>query len=303
MPAPTPPDATPSQPPPPPPDAAPAGPPECENPALRLPVVFNVMRATPGGDLTFDSEGFMVAPDGRDITRTARSGMSQMLINNAVQGFGVIEGIELMPDGAVVVTNRQAGSLVVLDRMNGGGRRRAIDLAEPVKVLRAPGGRLYVAGALGDLFLVEPDTGKVTSIARTNGHLRGLSYSLDFKTLYISDSGNRALLTAKVRPDGTVDPPVMFAKGLGSFADGVATDICGNVFISDNNGGPLLRVNAAAKVEMVSPLNGDSVAGLAFGSGKQGWDDHSLYAVSDRDNAIYEIKLGVRGAPPLPNEP
>jgi sugar lactone lactonase YvrE len=159
-----------------------------------------------------------------------------------------------------------------------------------------------VAGALGELFLVEPASGKVTSIAQTNGHLRGLSYSLDYKTLYISDSGNKALLTAKVRPDGTVDAPVTFARGLGTFADGVATDICGNVFVSDKNGGPLLRVTPAAKVEMVSPLNGDHVAGLAFGSGKQGWDDHSLYGVSEQDSAIYEIKLGVRGAPPPPNE-
>ena len=54
---------------------------------------------------------------------------------------------------------------------------------------------------------------------------------------------------------------------------------------------------------MVSALDGNDVAGLAFGSGKQGWDDHALYGVSDsgRDvGAIYEIKIGIRGAPPLP---
>jgi hypothetical protein len=53
-------------------------------------------------------------------------------------------------------------------------------------------------------------------------------------------------------------------------------------------------------MEMVSALDHNDVAGLAFGSGKQGWDDHTLYGVSSHQGLIYEIKLGVRGAPPPP---
>jgi sugar lactone lactonase YvrE len=246
----------------------------------------------------------MIAADGRDIARMSRSGPPQMLINNALFGNGGLDGIETLADGSVVVTERSNDRLTRIDPQgpNQFRNRRTIDLPEPVKVLRAPNGGLYVASALGDLFMVDPNGNRANPIAHTNGHLRGLTYSPDFKTLYISDSGNKVLLSAKIRADGTVDPPVELAKPLGPYPDGIAADICGNIFVADNNGGPLLRVTAAGKIEMVSSLDGNDVAGLAFGSGKQGWDDHALYGVSDNNDrgAIYEIRIGVRGAPPLP---
>jgi sugar lactone lactonase YvrE len=280
----------------PPPDATPS---ECADPALKLPVQFTVTRASPAGDLAFDGDGFMVSFDGRDLTRVARGVRPEMLISGALPFNNTVEGMELMPDGTVMVADRQADELVRLDPRNQ-KRTRPIGIPQPVKVLRAPNGSLYVASVTGELFLVEPDSGRISSLARTSGRLRGLTYSVDHKVLYISDSGNRQLLSARVRPDSTIDPPAMFAKGLGIYPDGLATDICGNVFVADNNGGPLLRVTPAAKVETVSNLDGNDVAGLAFGSGKQGWDERSLYAVSDRNGALYEIKIGVRGAPPLP---
>jgi hypothetical protein len=298
-------DARPTTTPPPTPDAgtppADTAPPvaaECLDSSLRQPVQFTTQRGTPGGDLTFDSNGFMVSLDGRDIVRTARGGRPEMVLANVLPPFsrGGVDGLGMLPDGTVVVADTNGDSLVLSNGPR--NQRRSVDINAPGKFLLAPNGNLFITGAQnGELFSVDPATGRSTVIAMTDGRLRGLTYSLDFKTLYMSDSKNRVLLSAKVRPDGTVEPPQVWIRNTGVFPDGMATDICGNVYVSDDSGGPLLRVTPAGKVEMVSALDHNDVAGLAFGSGKQGWDDHTLYAVSDHQGLIYEIKLGIRGAP------
>jgi hypothetical protein len=299
---PVPPSATPPT-----PDAAPVpvdtAPPvaaECVDNSVRQPVQFTTSRGAPGGDLTFDGNGFMVSLDGRDIVRMARGGRPEMLLANVFPPFnrnGEIDGLGLLPDGTLVMTDTNNNSLVLSAR----NQRRSVDINSPGKFLVAPSGNLFIAGAQdGELFSFDPGSGRTTVAAMTDGRLRGLTYSLDYKTIYMSDSKNRVLLSAKLRPDGTVEPPQVWVRGTGFFPNGMATDICGNVYVADNSGGPLLRVTPAGKMEMVSPLDRNDVAGLAFGSGKQGWDDHTLYGVSNHQGLIYEIRLGVRGAPPPP---
>jgi hypothetical protein len=297
---------TPPSRPPSPPDAAPVpvdtAPPvaaECVDNTLRQPVQFTSQRGAPGGDLTFDNNGFMVSLDGRDIVRMSRGGRPEMVLANVLPPFnrgGGIDGLGMLPDGTVVVTDTNGDSLVLSNGQR--NQRRSVDINAPGKVLLAPNGSLFVTGAQnGELFSFEPGTGRTTVLAMTDGRLRGLTYSLDFKTLYISDSKNRVLLAAKLRPDGTVEPPQVWVRGTGVFPDGLTTDICGNVYVADNAGGPLMRVTPGGKMEMVSALDHNDLAGLAFGSGKQGWDDHTLYAVSSHQGLTYEIRLGVRGAP------
>jgi sugar lactone lactonase YvrE len=284
----------------PPPDMAPPVAAECVDNALKQPIGFDVTRGQPGGDLTFDSSGFMVSLDGRDIVRMARGARPDLLVNNAVPPFNrSVDGLGVLADGTVVITDTNGNSLMFSNNMR--NTRREIDLSGPGKFLVGPNGNLLVAGAQGgEIYSVEPGNARVTVLARVDARFRGLTYSLDYKTIYLSDSKNGALHSAKLRADGTVEPPQVWVRGLGVFPDGVTTDICGNVYVSDRNGGPLLRVTPAGKLETVTTLNRNEVSGLAFGSGKQGWDDHTLYGVSERQGQIYEIRLGVRGLPPPP---
>jgi hypothetical protein len=284
-----------------PPDTAPPPVNECADSSLKLPVQFTVRRAQPAGDLAFDGDGFLVSFDGRDLTRLARGGMPEMLALRPGRPNSTIDGLEWLPNGSVALADRQNDVVMLLDPHAPPQRRPdEVQVPQPVKILQAPNHSLYVTSAGGDLFLADPISGHAQSILRTGGHLRGLVYSVDFKSLYISDSSNRSLISVHIRPDSTVDAPTVVTRGLGSFADGIAIDACGNVYVSDNNGGALVRVTPTGKLETVSPLDGNEVAGLAFGSGKQGWDDHTLYAVGDRSGNFYEIKVGIRGAPPLP---
>jgi sugar lactone lactonase YvrE len=137
-------------------------------------------------------------------------------------------------------------------------------------------------------------------VERFNGSLRGITFSPDFKTLYVANRENASLHGMNVRPDGTVENARVITRNLGSSPDGLATDICGNIYVADRTGDPLVRVTPTGQVEEVVDM-GTPLSSLAFGSGKQGWDERSLYAVSEGRAAVFEIRLGVRG--PLPPAP
>jgi hypothetical protein len=79
----------------------------------------------------------------------------------------------------------------------------------------------------------------------------------------------------------------------------VGDEHCGVAIVADREGAPLLRVTPAGRIETVTDLWAP-VSALAFGSGRQGRDARSLYAVSEARGGVYEKELDVPGAPPLP---
>jgi hypothetical protein len=265
---------------------------------VHLPVVLGMRRATPSSDLTFDSEGYLLILDGRGVTRLAYGATPQMLIPDAVFSRRV-DGLLALPNGDVLIADYDNDELLRLNA--NGARRRFNTIVGPGKFARGPGDSLYVTGYNGELFRVDPNNGRATSLARIFGRLGGLAFSVDYKTLFASDNRNGDLLAFKLRPDGTVDQTPARVRGLGQGPAGLATDICDNVYVADDSGGPVLRVTPTGQIEKVTS-GGDftRLSALAFGSGKQGWDDRTLFAVSADRGGLYELKLGVRAAPPPP---
>jgi hypothetical protein len=278
--------------PPPPPTATPVF--DC---TLKQPITFNDSRNTESADLAFDAEGYMVFANGRDVERMAKGGSPMMVLEGAISVSRVVDGLGILPGGDVLVADEQTDSLFRLTP--GSNQRRAFSVQSPAKFARSPSGALWVTSTDGEVYRVDVETGKSTIVARTNGRLRGLTFSPDYKIIYLSDERAEELLSAQVHDDGTISEPRTFSGRLGQFPDGLATDICGNVYVADRFGGPLLRVTPTGKTEMVSAVNRAPLWGIAFGSGKQGWDDSTLYAVSSDRDLLYEIKVGVKGLPRL----
>ncbi len=272
------------------PPAPPAGPlpGECD---LTRPVRVTMQGASAGGDLTFDGEGYLVLADGRDIVRLARGRAPLPLVQNALGPGRSLYGVRVLDDGTVFLTDN---STDIVFRFDTSGVRRSFTMDRPVQFVRGPAGGLYVTGIGGDLFYLDTQTERTRVLTRIDGSLRGITFSPDYKTVYVSDRDNRAVHALQLRADGTVDPPRLLSRNLGRGPDGLATDICGNVYVADRNGDALMRVSPAGRVETVADV-GVPLSGLAFGSGKQGWDDHALYAVSEERGNLFEIRLGVRG--------
>jgi hypothetical protein len=272
-------------------------PPECDRP-LNLPVsaVFH-SNVPDSDDFTFDNDGYFLVRSGRDIARLAYGGMPEMVVRNVVGDNNTIDSLRVLSGGDIVIADYTSDELVRLDPM--GGRRKLASLKSPNKLAQGPGGKLYVVGIEGDIYVVDPDDGKNTLLSRVDGRLRGLSFSVDYKTLYASDGRNNLLYSLALRPDGTAEAPRVLARNLGGGPDGMATDACGNIYIADHNASTIKRVTPKGVVETVANLD-RTTSSIGFGSGKQGWDAKTLYTVSVERGGSYEIKIGLPAAPPPP---
>jgi sugar lactone lactonase YvrE len=221
-----------------------------------------------------------------------------MVVRNAVDGRSTIDSLRVLPGGDIVIADYQGDQLARVDSM--GRRRKLADMNSPNKLTIGPGGRIYTVGLEGDVWVSDPDNGKTISIAHINGHLRGLSFSLDYKTLYASDAQNGLLHAIGLNADGTYQAPRVWVRNIGPGPDGMATDACGNVYVADHNSASLHRVSPTGQVEVVANLNNGPTSAVGFGSGQHGWDAKNLYTVNADRGGMYELKVGIGAAPPPP---
>jgi hypothetical protein len=293
-PAPTTPDAAPL----PPEDAAPVSsmPAECAQPAV-LPLQFTFHRdVRDTDDFTFDNEGYFLARDDRDITRLAYGGPPEMVVRNAVQGRSTIDSLRVLPGGDIIIADYMGDRLTRVDAM--GMNRKLADVHSPNKLTIGPGGRVYTVGIEGDVYVSDPDSGKTMQIAHIDGRLRGLTFSLDYKTLYASDARNGQLHAIGLRSDGSYDAPRIWVRNIGPGPDGMATDACGNIYVADHSSSSLRRVSPTGQVQVVANLNNGPTSSVGFGSGQHGWDARTLYTVNADHGGMYELKVGIGAAPP-----
>jgi hypothetical protein len=283
-----------------PPDAAPMPTPTpnaCASlPAAPLPAALK--RTGPrSSDFTFDHEGYLLAFEGNGVVRLAASGRFEPLITNAVSRGGG-GGLLALPGGDVVVADYDRNLLLRLEAA--GNRPRASQqMDNPRKMARGPGGKLYVT-ATGVIYRVEPDNLAATRLVATDFNPNGITFSADYKTLYVSDRGQGALYALRVNPDGGLGPPRVVVDDLNGGPDGMTTDECGNVYLVGFTNAVVRRITPAGRTEVIADLRNASVSSLSFGSGKHGWDDRSLYGLDVQEGDLFEIKVGARAAPPPP---
>jgi sugar lactone lactonase YvrE len=273
-------------------------PPECDK-QISLPIQATFRDYIPDSDdFTFDNDGYFLVRSGRDIARLTYGGPPEMVMKNVVGDHNTIDSLRMLAGGDIVIADYTSDALVRLD-VTGKQQRKLASLKSPNKLTVGPHGQLYVVGIEGDIYVVDPDSGMNKLIGRVDGRLRGLAFSVDYQTLYVSDARNNALLSLQMRPDGTADAPRVWARGLGGGPDGLTTDACGNVYVSDHDNSSIRRVTRKGVVELVSNID-RTTSSIGFGSGKQGWDAKTLYTVSVERGGTYEIKVGVPAAPPPP---
>jgi hypothetical protein len=269
----------------------------CDEPAkLPLPVAFR--RDVPDSDdFTFDHDGYFLARAGRDIARLAYGGQPEMVVRNVVGERNTIDSLRVLPSGAIVIADYTGDAITRIELS--GDRRKVASLHSPNKLTMGPNGRLYIVGIEGDIYMVDMLSGNNRLIGRVDGRLRGLTFSVDYQTLYVSDARNNVLHSLQLHEDGTADMPRVFARGLGGGPDGLATDACGNIYVADHGSNGLRRVSPKGAVEVIANLPAPT-SSVGFGSGRQGWDAKTLYTVSVERGGTAEIKLGLPAAPPPP---
>lgn len=182
----------------------------------------------------------------------------------------------------------------------------ASGIADPNFVLVLRDGSFLVSDDGTDkIYRVQGDSVSIWSTAVE--YPNGLALSLDDSVLYVAQifSGlqpavgdNRIWAFDLVDGVSPAGPPKVVARtGEEGFVDGLATDELGRIYVAENAGGRIWRVDPKSGETTLIAEGMPHVASLVFGEGN--FDREAIYATSTQRGGgkIWKVHVGVKGAP------
>lgn len=186
----------------------------------------------------------------------------------------------------------------------GGKTIAATGIADPnfILVLR-DGSWLVSDDGIDKIYRVR--SGKTEIWSSAIAYPNGMALSLDQRTMYVAQIftqlnpvvfDNRIWsipLDAASNPAG---PPVLLARVGNGGVDGLAVDENGQVYVADNQGGRIWRIDPQSGQVLLIAEGMPNVASLVFGEGE--FDREAIYATSTErgGGTIWKVPVGVRGA-------
>ena len=184
----------------------------------------------------------------------------------------------------------------------------ATGIADPNFVLMLPDGSYLVSddGVASDaIWRVRPGENPEVyplQIAYPNG----MALSIDRRTLFVAQIfsqlkpitfDNRVWAVPLTRDYTPAGPPQLLARVGEGGVDGLAIDVHGMLYVADNRGGRIWRVDPDSGEAIVIAAGLPNVASLVFGEGD--FDPEAIYATSTErgGGTIWKVPVGVRGAP------
>ncbi|MCG8420346.1 MAG: SMP-30/gluconolactonase/LRE family protein [Proteobacteria bacterium] len=168
-------------------------------------------------DFAFDAAGNLVSSDSNgNLTRQPRDGAMQLLAPN----IGDMAGMRFLPNGDLVVAVVDTGSVV---RIAPSGSHKTIlsGIAYPNGVEVGDDGFVYVTEhEAGKLRRINPDNGEFTVIGGNMMNPNGVSFSPDYRTLYIASFGSGIVYSVTADGAGSWGSVHEFARTPGG-GDGV----------------------------------------------------------------------------------
>jgi sugar lactone lactonase YvrE len=266
-----------------------------------LPAAFDTVNGVSSSeDFVFDAEGRLLNFSGESNALMAFTlgDMKSKFVRPGPEDF--VAGVGMLPNGDIVAN---LSSTVGRFTANGGSEELANSLEYPNGLTVGRNGMVYVAEqSAGRVVRIDPATKKKTTIAEDLGNANGLSLSQDQKTLYVGTFGDGKVWAI----DLTQTPAEVrvlaedFADG-GEAAglDGVATDVCGNVYVTEFSVAKIWRITPDGKSKLAVDLGtlaqASWIPNLHFGSGVGGWDRKTLYVMSLDAPRVFALKVGVPG--------
>jgi sugar lactone lactonase YvrE len=267
-------------------------------------VLYKVTRGPMAAlDFVFDREGALISINAGRVWKTPFSGVPRVF--TAARMFGdQSHGTRLLPDGALVVAmGDSVASTGVLVRIEPDGRSRVLasgfETANAIEVDLQ--GFVYVADMnRKQVVRVDGATGAATVLVNLNGlqFPYGVTFSPDYRTLYIGERNNGNIFALEVNPDGTAGVMRVLARAVGTrLLEGMAVDACGNVYVNGLDRHVYRVAPGGGTPELVADLSdlSMSIANMHWGSGVGGWDPSILYVIDRDQDRVYELDVRVRG--------
>jgi sugar lactone lactonase YvrE len=290
---------------PPPPDAATVA---CDQlPTPPVHVSATLQDFSGAEDFAFDGEGNLISIDAAgNLTRQPRNGPRTVVVPNAAQTGA---GTRFLANGDLVVASVEEGAVVRITPA-GGKQVLASGIAYPNGIEVDREGAVYVAEHdRGRVLRIDPSAGMTTVIAEGLEFSNGLSFSPDYRILYVGSFGGGTVHAIARNEDGswpaaTASPPVLLAQVPttsgptmvdGGGLDGVTVDACGNVYVTEYLLGNVWRISPTGAVDLLVTLPSEWIPNLHWGVGVGGWDAKRLYVIERNNGGAPGLGLGVSG--------
>jgi streptogramin lyase len=250
-------------------------------------------------DLAFDHEGNLIGAQNGSLFKSPFEGAPQLWIPGA---GGFIAGLRATADGTIVYADNDTMTLFRVSPGNNfkemvlGGLEYANGLEVDLD------GFVYVAEQSGQrVRRVDPKTGQFEILADGLNQPNGVSFSPDYRTLYVGSFGGGSITSINFNEDKSVAGVEIFQDFVGGGAlDGMAVDACGNVYVCDFGAATIWRISPDGLTsEPLVNLSADTgwIPNMQWGSGIGGWDKETLYVLDFGGTNLFEIELGVGDKP------
>lgn len=245
-------------------------------------------------DVVFDPYGNLIGSDNNSLISTAYDGSWSVF----VPGMNIVQGMDWLPDGDMVVAQDSTANLV---RITPGGAYSVLATSVGAYgVMVGPDGFVYTAN-YDAIHRIDPNTGGKQVLIDVPGlEPRVLNFSPDASKMYIGTLAGFNGAIYVVDLDANLDPlgpPTVFATGVGTGAyhDGLGVDACGNLYVPDYSTSALYRVSSTGQVStLVDYTFTEYTHGLEWGNGTSYWRSDALYLPQPYNgNEVIEIVVGV----------
>ncbi len=251
--------------------------------------------------LAFDQYGYIIGGDNQSLIQSDYKGSWSVL----VPGVGYLEQMDYLSGGDLVIYSGREGSLF---RISEEGAQTLVAASfGTYGVIVGPDEMIYTAVGQG-IFRVDPETGETVTLIDDDAFSRSetphsMNFSPDFSRLYVGTVGQGNLYAVDLDEDlNPTGDPFVFANVGGGFSgwhDGVAVDICGNLYVPDYYSSSLYKVTPDGTTTTFQDWGYDYRQyghGAVFGSGIGGWRDDAIYLpMPYNGNTVKELVVGVPG--------
>ena len=244
-------------------------------------------------DLAFDKVGNVVGSNDKTIFKSPYGGPPQVFVAQ----MNYRAGMRYLPNGHLIVCDNNKGQLVRVDET---GTKHVLltGLAYPNGITVDMGGWVYFTEHdANQVWRVHPFTGEKTLLTNKIKNPNGITFSPDYKHLYIDGfSGVGTIYAMSISEDGVPGKLISWATNVGTgWLDGMGVDACGNVYVADYGQTVIFRVSpdGQTKTKIAQGGNGAYLPNMQWGSGVGGWDPYSLYLPDGWVKGVFEMKVGV----------
>jgi len=203
-----------------------------------------------------------------------------------------------------------AKNIVIQVDSNGGQTVIASNLQYPNGVTVDLHGYVYVSEQEGGrINQINPSTKEIKLLASGFQNPNGISFSPDYRTLYVVDFGGGTVHQIQFDENrNSIGDASLFVENLtspnsglgkGTEFDGVAVDACGNVYVTEFVAAVIWRVTPDKQYEVIANFSEitDWIPNLHWGSGIGNWDRNKLYVMNRNEDQVFALDVGIPGKP------